>query len=476
MRSENDSETMKNLKISERNTGFYAAGLSFLAAWGFFQFVYPYHLMRREQLNLFLYDWDYIKETYTGIGWLSRMAGDFIDQFLYFPVIGPILIALILTALAAVTYGICRHWLKKWPSMGIAALVFVWSFMRETENLFLTQYSIATLTYLSLILAALSFRRIWAKSLAAVCFVAFGVFAAGKPFDNDYGRLWGTPNFLNEKIIGMDVFNSRYNWDKVLKLAEDNLYVNSASYNYNLASAMKETMGDDHFKRPQNYANSLFLWIGNGSSQFSDGEAGEVWFHLGNMTMAEQSAIVALQRSPKHTGTRFLKRMAEITLISGEDEAAQKYLNMLSRTLAFRKWAKDMTPGSQSEEARKWLKEARSRLVREDSVYWSTLEFRDVLRRLLAANPDNMTARQYLLVYDLMMLDLESFISDYKEKMIPGDIYEQAALIWLSMNRNEDEAEKYGVSRQTVQKMQSFFRYPDKYPDTYWYYYMNETS
>ena len=37
--------------------------LSFLAAFAFFQFAYPYHLVRREQMTLFLYDWDYIAQT-----------------------------------------------------------------------------------------------------------------------------------------------------------------------------------------------------------------------------------------------------------------------------------------------------------------------------------------------------------------------------------------------------------------------------
>jgi hypothetical protein len=53
------------------------------------------------------------------------------------------------------------------------------------------------------------------------------------------------------------------------------------------------------------------------------------------MTMAEQSAITSLQASPRHTGARFVTRLARINLITGEDAAAQKYLSMLSRTLFY---------------------------------------------------------------------------------------------------------------------------------------------
>lgn len=41
---------------------------AFLLAYCFFQFFYPYHLIRREQLTLFLYDIDYILDTYSGPG------------------------------------------------------------------------------------------------------------------------------------------------------------------------------------------------------------------------------------------------------------------------------------------------------------------------------------------------------------------------------------------------------------------------
>ena len=52
------------------------AGLAFLGSFCFFQAAYPYHLIRREQLNLFLYDGDYLAETYRGTGWLAREKAD----------------------------------------------------------------------------------------------------------------------------------------------------------------------------------------------------------------------------------------------------------------------------------------------------------------------------------------------------------------------------------------------------------------
>lgn len=466
------------LRIQERYFGKVAALIAFALAYGFFQFGYQYHLMRREQMNLFLYDWEYIRETYRGMGWLSHFLGDFVEQFLYFPVLGPVLIALIILGIAAIPYLISRRWLGRWASLGIAFVFYVWAFMRETGNLYITQYSIAVLSYLALVFVAFLFKKRWQQAAAAALLLGAGVYAIGNPYHKYYGELWGTPEFTNEKVIALDVQASRENWDKVLKIAKKRILVNEAVYLTNLALAMKGQLGNELFDYPQNYANGLFLWVDGESSQFSVGLAGEVWYHMGNMTLAEQSAIVALQQSAKHTGTKYVKRLAEITLITEEYGAAMKYLNMLNRTLVYRKWARSMVPENQGPEEKKWLADRRADLPKEDMIYDSNFYFRDVMLQLLEANPDNMTARQYLLVYDLLNLRLEDFFNNYSAKLIKGSVYEQAALIWLTVqNRTgEEELMKYGISRQTMQRIEQFYRFPDKYKNTYWYYYLYTTA
>ncbi len=434
--------------------------------------------MRREQLNLFLYDWDYITQTYKGLGWLGRFLGDFTDQFLYFKVIGPVLVALVLTGIGSVTYRICRHGLGKTASLGIAAVVFAWSLLRESENLFLTQYSLVTLGYLALVLAALQFRRIWMRAAAGIVFLAIGIWSLGSPCQKYYGKLWGVPNMVYDKMIALDVEGSRGHWDKVLKLSEKALYINEASYYYNLACAMTGQLGDkmlDHSQRV--YGNSLFLWVREQVSPFSNGIAGEVWYHLGDMTLAEQSAIVALQASPKHTGARYLVRLAEINLISGEYGAAQKYLNMLSKTLNYRRWARRMMPQNHSEAVTKWLTESRSKLADRDVIYGSS-EFRPLLLGLLEANPDNYLAQQYLLAYDMMCFDLESFVADYGKYPIQGRMYQEALVIWLSMNNNLNDATalSYGISKQTLQRLNAFYKFPGSFKNSYWYFYSDPSN
>ena len=386
-----------------------AVGLGFLVVFVFFQFFYPYHLVRREEMNLFLFDGDYICQTYRGMGFLSSFVADFLEQFFHLPVVGPLIMALLLTGIGVLAYRICRHFLGRWPSLAVGVLFFAWSFMRETGNLFTTRYTVVTVGYLSLILLALQMKKGWAKAVAAVVFLAIGVWTLGSPYHKYYGKLWGTPVLSYDRVIGLDFETSRENWDKVLSLSKKDLYMVEASYCYNLAHAMKGDLGSKLFNHSQNGANTLLMRVSIDRTAFSNNMAGEAWFHLGNMTVAEQGAIVALQSAPDHRGARYVKRLAEVNLISGEDAAAQKYLSLLSRTLFYGKWARRRMPGRQDEAIRASIAEARANLPKTDFVHQSE-DPRSVLLCLLEANPSNELARQYLLCYDLLRDNLDNFM------------------------------------------------------------------
>ena len=464
----------KPLSGFRKHVGPLAAGLAFLSSFCFFLFGYPYHLIKREQANLFVFDRDYIAATYRGMGALVRFVTDFLEQFFHLPVVGPLVIALLVTGIGIVTYRILRHFLGVWPSLGIAALVFLWSVLRETGNIYTTRYTVVVLGYLSLILAALQFKKAWQKIVAALVFLAIGVWALGSPYHKYYGMLWNTPEVGYDRMIGLDAEVARENWDKVLELSKKDLYTVEASYCYNLAHAMKGDLGSTLMNHSQGKPLfSLLPPVTIDKSAFSDCLAGEAWFQVGNVTVAEQAAIVALQSSPDHTGARYIKRLAEVNLISGEDGAAQKYLNLLSRTLFYGKWARSRMPGRQDEAVRASLAARRANLPAADFVHQSENP-RRVLLALLEANPSNDVARQYLLCYDLMRYDLDSFMEDYMAKPVKGRLYQEAILIWLSQNdrMNGQEIARFGVDESTVERMNRFYQNPVAFKDTYWLYYL----
>ena len=457
---------------TRRHYEYVAAALALMGSFCFFQFAYPYHLIRREQLNLFVFDWDYIAATYRGTGWLGRFAADFLDQFFHLPVIGPLIVALLLTAIGFVVFRICRHGMGRWPSLAVAALFFAWSFLRETGNLYLTRYTVVTLGFLSLVWLALQFPKAWMKPVAATLLLAAGAWALGSPYHQHYGKAWGKPLVEYDKVIGLDTEIARENWDKVVRMSKHDLYMVEASYCYNLAHAMKGDLGSTFLNYSQKNHYTLLLPVDTEKSMFSNALAGEAWFQLGDMTVAEQSAITSLQASPKHTGARFLVRLAQVNLVIGEDAAATKYLDILAKTLFYGKWARSMMPGRQDEATRAALAEARSRMHRADFVHQFN-QLRAILQELLEVNPDNQLARNYLLCYDLLRYDLDEFMEDYLPDMPPGRLYQEAILIWLSRNEilTPEQVSRYGVDLSLVDRMGRFGRNPGAFKNTYWYYY-----
>ena len=461
------------MKAIQSHIGHGAAGLAFLGTFSFFQFAYPYHLVRREELNLFVFDRDYIAATYRGAGWLARFVADFLEQFFHLPVAGPALVALLLTGIGYVTYRICRHFMGRWPSLAVAALLFAWSFMRETGNLYITRYTVVTLGYLSLVWLALQCRKNWMKPVAAALLLASGCWFLGSPYHQYYGKAWGVPMLEYEKVIGLDAEVARENWDKVIRMSEHDLYMVEASYCYNLAHAMKGDLGSTFLNYSQKNHLSLLFPVTTEKTIFTNTLAGEAWFQLGDMTVAEQSAITSLQGSPKHTGARFLVRLARVNLVTGEDAAAMKYLNLLSKTLFYGKWARSMMPGRQDEATRAAFAEARARMARKDLVHHSS-QPRVILHELLDANPDNEVARNYLLCYDLLRYDLDEFMEDYLPDMIPARLYQEAVLIWLSRNDRltPEEVTGHGVELSMVDRMGRFSRNPSAFRNSYWLYYL----
>ena len=79
--------------------------------------------------------------------------------------------------------------------------------------------------------------------------------------------------------------------------------------------------------------NGLILPVNPSASFLSILFANELWFTLGDMTMAEHCAMLSMIFSPRNSGSRMIKRLAEINLVNGDDEAALKYLRILDKTL-----------------------------------------------------------------------------------------------------------------------------------------------
>ena len=110
---------------------------------------------------------------------------------------------------------------------------------------------------------------------------------------------------------------------------------------------------------------------------------------------------------------------------------------------------------------------------RGDSFYLIAQRTGVQLRDLLEANPGNRLAQEYLLCYDLLRYDLEHFMEDLPGTPVEARIYQEAIMVWLSQHNSltPERAARYGIDVSAFNRMNNFFSNPERYRNTYWYYY-----
>ena len=294
---------------------------------------------------------------------------------------------------------------------------------------------------------------------------------------------WGHPDAVSEQMMGLAVEASLENWDKVAALASEDRRTLVGTYYYNLANAHRGLLADRLMDYYQPFERGLFLPVGEKSTPFQIGCAGDVWFALGDMSMAERDAMLGMLFSPSHTGSRYLRRLAETNLITGDSEAASKYLRMLLNSPRDRKWAREHLPEAWSPQYAARVEQKRALLPHFDLVHGMD-QTQLILRILLNSNPSNRMALDYLLCYDLLIKDLDAFVGDYVPSLTASHLYEEAMLIFLAAKGGMDSEnfEHYKISEETLARFNRFVtiykrdngsgeNLSAEFGKTYWYYF-----
>ena len=342
-------------------------------------------------------------------------------------------------------------------------------------------------------------KGIWISGiLLAVLLLAAGAsqvfFLARHPYFRKYAaqcgltlrearEAWGRPDTLSEQMMGLAVEASLENWDKVSALAAKDRRSLVGTYYYNLANAHRGQLADRLMDYYQPFERGLFLPVGEKSTPFQIGCAGDVWFALGDMSMAERDAMLGMLFSPSHTGSRYLRRLAETNLVTGDFEAASKYLRMLLNSRKDRAWARERLPGAWSSEIVARIEQKRALLPRIDVVHGMD-QTQLILRVLLNSHPENRMALDYLLCYDLLTKDLDAFVSDFAPSLTQSRLYEEAMLIFLAAKGGMDPEnfQHYHISQGTLDRFNRFVtiykrdngsgqNLSGEFGRTYWYYF-----
>lgn len=507
-------------------------GLTGIAWLTFFYALYPYHQFHKEQTLLFLYAADTLSAYLDKPALLSCLAGDFLTQFYLYAPAAALILGLAAAAVGWLAYRLLRPWLPTGIALGLALLLANWEMLRASG---LTYPLASTLSLLGGLALGLLYRalpnRKWQAAAAPVLAIGgyylfgYGVFifvlfalvqtliakkgypeallmlllavalpllTAGKQgltpaqaYPYPATAWWDKPDLTHEHLLGMDTEAYRGNWKKVKQLSRAHTAIPAAAYYYYLAHAVEGRLPEALLQGEKPNLQALFLPVSAQSSYLSTLFAGEGWFELGDMTMAEHATLLGMIFSPNHQGSRMIKRLAEINLINGDEAAALKYLRILSKTLFYRTWAAERMPGRESEAVKQWLAGRRAYLPATDTLRLSTTDVVKSLRHLLRANPQNQPARDYLLCAHLLAKNLPGFLEDYAGR--PGEtpkrLYAEALLIDLV--RRKAPAEEIKNTIVDARIMEDFKEYNRMYRQfqgnpsalfprfgkTYWYYF-----
>lgn len=109
--------------------------LFFIVAWWFWARLYPAHLHNMEQSQMFLFSCDYFRDTVSQPAGLALYIGRFLAQFFYSDMLGPVIMALLLTLLGVATQLLQRG--RDLVSLSISFLppIALWAYLIDAETL-----------------------------------------------------------------------------------------------------------------------------------------------------------------------------------------------------------------------------------------------------------------------------------------------------------------------------------------------------
>jgi hypothetical protein len=499
----------------------------------FFQWGYIYHLAYRVQTQLFIYSSDYLSSYLVQPAWLACLAGDFLTQFFFFNYGGALTITLTLIAFGWVFYiALGKFYNDKnnnWWQFVLMLTLMIWEFLRSCGINYELSSTISLIGGLSLFLIYALIPKSWRWSGLLFLLLSYWLFGSGiwvfsimallyeiklrnyvlalflviisssvpALLRQTYHLTWeqaykypatsliGKPDFLLEKVLAMSVESTSCHWAKVAHITEEtDLKSTLISYFYNLSHAMQGSLPEHLMNRYQPGPLGLFIQLKPSTPILSIWSSNEVWFQLGDMTMAEHSAILGMIFSPRHRSARMVMRLAEINMINGDTVATQKYLTILQKTWLYKNWATQRLPGKESNEIKNWLALKRAFIPTQDTLR-TAFDYQRSLRTLLKSNPNNKTAMDYLFCFDLLSKDIEAFMTDYNTYNlgnIPNRLYCEALIIGL-INRKAslDEVKRYFIYQNVLNDYNEFLRMYEgtkgesilqsQYGKTYWFYY-----
>jgi hypothetical protein len=525
-------EEKKNTNVRNGVTAIIFA----VCCFAFFQYLIPYHSFFKEQTRLFLYTTDYFSSYWHKPAAPACYIGDFLTQFFYLRYGG----ALVVTLVLLLEYGLAvralnrlgvrkqANWIALLPvalecvlhcglyyslsnTIAIMLVLLIFLFYIKLPNKWLSLiaglalvpalYSLSGAAFFLFPLLVIIYEIRKGRWLHWLPLLAISIVypqqvrskylltssqAYRYPFTSFSLR---GPDINREKILKLATEGYFGNWEMVAKLAEEDKLPNPiATYYTNIALSKQGKLGSELMNYYQPFSDGLFLKVSPESDWLTIFFSSDVFYHLGDMNMAQHSAMLGMTFSPQHRSSRMVKRLAEINLVNGDSTATLKYLRILDATLFHRKWAaacKAML--TDADGASSALQFKRSRIPARDTLRAGD-DYPLALNLLIESNTENNDALDYLLCYYLLNKNIPAFAATYnryckdKTQFIPR-LYSEAILIYLAASAaTPQEIESYRIPPQISTDFIEYTRIyeqsngnpeplRDTYAPSYWFFY-----
>lgn len=247
-------------------------------------------------------------------------------------------------------------------------------------------------------------------------------------------------------------------WDRVEEMAAENWKYKTylGSYYSALALARNDALGERLTEFYQPSSNALLLPADEKSDYTYVMASCDALSIIGDLANAQRAALLAMVQMPHQQSSRVMRSIADMAVVAGEYDLADKFLRRLEHTALHRRWAKSrrgLIADGEAVAAQPWVAERRARLVRCDTLVAANDRFA-ALYALADADAGNRAAVEYLLSYHLLNKDLKRFKADYDRYFYPHfggtppTVFQQALL--MCIEREEDyvpAVERYRIDR-----------------------------
>lgn len=289
---------------------------------------------------------------------------------------------------------------------------------------------------------------------------------------------------------GYSIFEAGYakDWDKVLEISKDTRYINQVlQFEINRALYGSGRLLDEMFTYPQQFAEEGIFLEGISSSPVSVHTAA-FYYDLGFANEARHWATEAQMVLVRHPVV--LKLLVISYLAIGREEAAEKYLRVLSGSRLHRDWCDHVRVMIDSKQLGE---DPEIRFFRmnnpEIDFFAGTRNPHQKLLLFYRSNPNNNVAFEFLVASYLLQHKLGGLVTllpQFKKQgheTFPKAV-EEALMIYVSKSGgNSSVLSDYAISKTTVEEFRDFnklianadskaerMRKVSKYKDSYWFY------